>query len=117
MRKRVHPQPKKKTWDQMIRHEARHLKPGTIIETCGCDVARIISTDGDNLDYESLTVGGRGSCSVFSCGPVRLSEQGIKKRLDLFKEGGKKALIMRYYTEDCRMSVEEATKTFSEWNP
>ena len=118
LRKQKRNKPKDKSYYQYIRHRARHLKPGTIIETCGCDVARIISIDpeSDNIVHESLTRGGKGSCSIYNCGPIRLSQAAIERRLELYKEGGKDALARRYYVEDCKMTTEEADKLIKEWS-
>ena len=102
-------------WARYIRHYARHLKPGTIIETCGCDVARVTMIDGDDLEYESLTRGGRGSCSVYNCGPIPLRPVAIERRLQLFKEGGMQALTMRYYREDCQMTEQQAMEMIEQW--
>lgn len=107
----------KQSWSRYIHHRARHLKAGTIIETCGCDVARIIHTDVDcdDVEYESLTTGYRGSCSIYNCGPMPLSAGAVKRRLELFEQGGKDALTKRYYVEDCKMSPEDADKQIAEW--
>lgn len=114
MRSRVKHQRKRKTWEQYIRHRARHLKVGTVIETCACDVARVIEVDVElgHLKYISLTQGGEGSCSIMNCGPIQLRPYAVKRRLALFESGGMKALTMRYYTEDCKMSVDEAESLF-----
>lgn len=71
------------------------LKPGRVIENCGCDVARILSVDWkyDNIWMESLTEGGQGSCSIYNCGPVVLKPEQIKKRLEIFKRAGKEGLV------------------------
>jgi hypothetical protein len=118
LRKQKRNKPKDKSYRQYLRHTARHFKPGTIIETCGCDVARVVSVsaDGDDLVYESLTRGGKGSCSIYNCGPIRLSQVAIERRLELYKEGGQAALSRRYYVEDCKLSPEEADKLIKEWS-
>lgn len=89
-----------------IRHLARQFKRGVIFETCGVDVAIVTKVDAktDTIEHLSLTTHQSGNCSLCYCGPVRLTEQGIKKRLDLFAAGGKRALVRRYYIEDCKMS-------------
>lgn len=109
--------PRSKSWAQYIRHRARHLKVGTIIETCGCDVARIIMVDAasDSIDYESLTTGLEGSCSIYNCAPCPLRPVAVERRLALFKEGGKKALVRRYYIEDCNDSPEVVERFMKDW--
>ena len=117
IRKRKIVKPKDVSYRAYIRHSARHFKPGTVIETCGCDVARVVSVnpDSDDIVYESLTRGGKGSCSIYNCAPVRLSQAGIERRLELFKEGGQAALSRRYYVEDCKLPVEQADELIEQW--
>lgn len=103
-----------KYWDKYIRHQSRHLKVGTIIETCGCDIARVISIEGDDLLYESLTRGGQGSCSVYNCGPLPLRPVAVQRRLDIFKTGGMKALVRRWWKEDCQMTDEQVAQLETE---
>lgn len=112
--KRTH---KPKHWSQYLRHAARHLKIGTIIETCGCDVAQVTFVDPntDDLEYVSLTRGGRGCCSIFNCAPQRLNQNQAERRLALYKEGGMNALSKRYYVEDCHMTPEAAQEIIDEW--
>lgn len=107
-------------WSPYIRHRAKHLKVGTIIETCGLDVARIVvcDPDEDNIEYESLMFykgQGHGSCSIYNCAPMLLTKYGIEKRLKLFEQGGRDAVHKRYYIEDCKMSEEQALATMREW--
>lgn len=107
-----------KYYDAYIRQAARHLKPGTIIETCGCDVARVLEVDpdSDDIKYESLTRGGVGHCSIFNCAPQRLRPYGATRRIEMFKRGGMKELTMRYYVEDCKMTREAAEAQYNEWH-
>ncbi len=106
-----------RSWHQRVWHEARHLKPGTVIETCSCDVARVIFTDESDVEYVSLTTGMHGSCNIIACAPVPLRPAAIARRLQLFKEGGKRALTMRYYTEDCQLTPEAAVELAEKWEP
>ena len=117
LRRVLHPR-KPRYWAQYVRSRARHLKPGTIIETCGCDVARIISVDAerDDIKYESLTRGGTGSCSIYHCGPIRLRPYAVQRRIGLFQKGGMRELTLRYYTEDCGMTREAAEQQYSLFN-
>lgn len=102
-----------RTRDAHARHLARHLKIGTIFETCGCDVARVVSIDPnrDDIVYESLTHGGQGSCSLIHCGPLPLRPEAIQRRLAIYKQGGMEALFRRYFTEDGGMTEQD----YDEW--
>jgi len=111
-------------WGSDVRRAARHLKVGTIIETCGLDVAEIVNVDwqDDSIKYKSLTRPdqGFGYCSIRNCGPLPLRPYAVERRLDLFNKYGKDGLSLRYYVEDCRMPIEEAKKQLdafkAEWN-
>lgn len=96
-----------------MRHAARHLKVGTIIETCGCDIARVVAINvkEDNCEYRSLTRPdrGTGNCSIYNCGPKPLNKVAVQRRMDIFKRDGIKGLVRRYWKEDCWMTDEEIT--------
>jgi hypothetical protein len=91
-----------------------------IIETCGCDVARIthVSVTGDDVQYKSMTYPERwsGSCSIINCCPVKLTREEAERRIELFRQGGRTALTRRYYREDCKMSEEDIDKMMAEWH-
>lgn len=83
------------------------------------NVARVVSVDGDELEYERLfggyAAGTRGHCSVFNCGPVRLSEGAIERRKAAFEKGGFRGLQHRYFHEDCKMTQEQIDEYLKEW--
>lgn len=106
-----------KHWAQIVRHRARHLKVGTIIETCSCEVARVVEIDweGDDLKYEGLMRGGYGYCSIYNCAPKPLGAAAIARRMKIFEQGGFPAVIRRYHVEDCGMTDKQITDHNETW--
>lgn len=111
------------TWEdrmKYLKNRIRELKPGTMIETCGLDIARIVYVDGDELCYDHVAGrypgGGHGYCSVLNCGPVILNPVALKKRMDIFKKDGARGLALRYYREDCKMTEEQIADRMGEWH-
>lgn len=98
----------------------RQLQPGAIFETCGCEVARVvsISPSWDDISYEVLTSenGGLGSCSIAHCGPQPLTADQAERRIDIYRKFGRVGLTARYYIEDCKMTNDEIIAHESRWN-
>lgn len=93
-----------------IRRKGRHFKPGTVIETCGVDVARIKEIDGRDITYEYMFgryTSSTGSCCLMNCGPVRLNPAAIERRRQIFEREGYQGMVRRYWREDCHMTNEQ----------
>jgi hypothetical protein len=85
---------------------------GILIEDCSYHPCVVIETDGDGdiTTFDLALQRGGGGCSLFHCGIVELSLQEVHRLLDLYKQGGDRALMA-----DHGWSADDIEKFYQEW--
>lgn len=81
------------TWQE--RRIIKEFPPGTLIEDCSYHPCIVLENDGkgDLTTFDLVLGHGGGGCSIFHCGVIKLSLDEVHHMLDLYKEGGDRALL------------------------